>query len=99
MSISAENSFQDEKMRLSAWPNPVTKELKIQLPLKLDAAEISVLIYNARGQVIKGQELTFAENQQFLTVTNLGSLNSGLYFCKVMINGRMYTASFIKQNL
>jgi len=96
VSISAENSFQDEKMRLSAWPNPVTKDLKIQLPLKLDAAEISVLIYNARGQVIKGQELTFAENQQFLTVTDLDGLNSGLYFCKVVIMGRIYTASFIK---
>ncbi len=76
------------------YPNPVSDKLNISFSLpKSDKVKIDIL--NALGQVIQTENTSNDGGMKVVTV-NTSSLNKGLYFVKLSVNGQIITRRFVK---
>ena len=73
---------------LFLYPNPNKGQFNINLPEE----ECEIVVFNAMGQQVYQQS-----NVQGLTVLNLESLNSGLYFVTVKSENTVSTLKFVKE--
>ncbi|WP_405569602.1 S8 family serine peptidase [Winogradskyella sp. Asnod2-B02-A] len=71
------------------YPNPVSKQLNIEMPLTTDQLEVS--IFNQLGQEVLHQYMT--EDSSFMNVSNLAS---GIYLIKLSTTNNSKTYKFIK---
>jgi hypothetical protein len=81
-----------EQSRISAYPNPVSKELTVTITADLNAHE-QISIYDASGRLVKNQTIQLVQgiNQVRLDVS---SLRSGMYMIK---SGNNPSISFIRK--
>lgn len=76
-------------MQVVASPNPVTDQLRFDLPADLVVSDIKV--YSAAGQLV----LTAKEGSEPLYV---GALATGIYFSRIKFsNGQQATVRFVKR--
>ena len=71
------------------YPNPVSKQLNIEMPLTADQLEVS--IFNQLGQEVLHQYMT--EDSSFMNVSDLAS---GIYLIKLSTTNNSKTYKFIK---
>ena len=87
----------DEKdnIRLDTYPNPVTSELRITLPVAWQNAPVSFDLYNANGQVVK--HMVAAKSNQ-TEILNVNDLRTGLYIMKVSNGNEPAVQRIVKSN-
>jgi Secretion system C-terminal sorting domain len=81
--------WKGETYKILIYPNPVQKEIKINLPLQSSISNIEIV--NSSGEIVK--QLTTL--QPFTTV-NLESFSSGTYFIRIHNDGQTIVQRFIK---
>ncbi len=75
---------------LSIYPNPVSKNINIQLPI---GSEISQLyVYDLKGKIVFQNKISELNNS-----INIETLKSGMYFVKVEFKNKLYHQKFIVQ--
>lgn len=77
-----------ELWNVSIFPNPVIDILYINLSL----SNYSVVVINVMGNVVLK-----SENKSNVSVVELSSLNSGVYFLKIVADGKQKQIKFVKQ--
>ena len=92
--VSGLDELQVENFRF--YPNPVNEQANMSFRLK-EAMESQVEIVNTLGQVVQridfGRLPTGEQNLSFSTV----SLGKGVYFLRLLAEGRQKTVRFVKQ--
>jgi hypothetical protein len=78
---------------LSLAPNPTSGEVAIRFGELEEAAEISLEIHNALGQLVLYKD--FGKAAQLDEKLDLGRLNSGLYFVSVKAGGERFEQKLI----
>jgi hypothetical protein len=84
----------DHNIKIIAYPNPVTNELRVTIPSNWQNKKVTYELFQANGQVAKKSE--FANSNQTETL-NVNSLAPGLYIVKVSCNGQTTQQKIIKQ--
>lgn len=79
---------------LQVYPNPTRDQLNIELPLR-SGSPISVLLFNAQGQLLRNER--HLPTEQLLQLDGLGNLPAGLYFLQMRADGQSYVARFHKE--
>ena len=78
--------------KLTAYPNPATDYISVPLPEGVMIDQYQVVSYDARIQ------LTNSDRHKENVLVKVHQLASGLYLLRCRdVNGKMYTAEFIKQ--
>lgn len=83
--------FDDKAATLALYPNPVSKELTVVLPV----ASGVVTVLDADGKVLLRQEV----NNQVAkgsTLVSLEGLNPGFYWVQVLGDGQLFTGKVFK---
>lgn len=100
--MNPEKDFQFEGKKESeskgslVYPNPATKEIKIEYVLK-EASKINISLYNDRAELVK-IILDKEKSAGFYTETfNISELNNGHYFYKITTASGTETKRFVKQ--
>lgn len=78
---------------IATYPNPVTSELRITLPMKWQNQPVSFILYNANGQVVKQVNASQASQTETL---NVNELQSGLYIVKAVSGNETATQRIVK---
>ncbi|WP_282031526.1 S8 family serine peptidase [Winogradskyella eximia] len=92
LDLARSNALSLDEMEIEAfsfYPNPVSKQLNIEMPLTTDQLEVS--IYNQLGQEVLHQYIT--EDSSFMNVSDLAS---GIYIIKLSTTNNSKTYKFIK---
>ncbi len=93
--VSAPKQAQ-QVVKLLAYPNPATDQIKVDLPAMLSGEPVRILIQNALGQMV----LTMEDNGSS-PVINVSSLPDGIYILNIVRNqgnqGIVGTAKFVKR--
>jgi len=84
-----------DALRLDTYPNPVTSELRITLPLAWQNETVSFDLYNANGQVVK--HMVAAKSNQ-TEILNVNDLRTGLYIMKVSNGSETAVQRIVKSN-
>lgn len=66
-------------MRIAVFPNPVTTELRITIPVAWQGQKIQLALINNLGQIVRVQKNTNASQTELIDVSELGK---GIYFLK-----------------
>ncbi len=83
------------KAGFSVYPNPFSKATSVNYTLE-QTAKVSIEVYNMLGQqVLKTNETTQHAGEQNYTIN--ADLDSGVYFIKVAIDGKMYSQKMVKE--
>ncbi|MCF8247801.1 MAG: T9SS type A sorting domain-containing protein [Saprospiraceae bacterium] len=97
--LNMENVFSvnaiDEKsntFNVSVEPNPTSGQ--VVLILNHTNVQISIKIYDTSGRVVHDSYEAIVDSRLQL---NLSKLNSGLYFAKVVVDGKVYNAKIVRQ--
>ncbi len=78
---------------ISTYPNPVSSELRITLPMKWQNQPVSFTLYNANGQVVK--QVSAIQASQTETV-NVNELHAGLYIVKAVSGNESAVQRIVK---
>lgn len=79
------------------YPNPSRDELNISFVLQNDE-QVSFQVINMLGESVMAQSSeSFGTGAQTIKL-DVSSLNNGIYFCNVTINGKVYTKKFMVQH-
>ncbi len=93
---SNEIFFEREKVkRLHVYPNPVSNELRIELPVT-SFSRTAVAIFDYTGKLVASKEIMLTANQQYTTVET-SHLPAGTYTVKCYWRDELYIAKIIKQ--
>jgi len=84
-----------DNIRLDTYPNPVTSELRITLPLAWQNATVSFDLYNANGQMVKHMVAGKSNQTEIL---NVNELKTGLYIMKVSNGNETAVQRIVKSN-
>lgn len=84
----------DNKIQVQTFPNPVTTELRVQIPAQWQDKATVYEIFNSNGVMVQRTQVARASQIQQLNVQSLGS---GNYIVRVVNGTEMNTARFIKQ--
>jgi hypothetical protein len=84
----------DNKIQLQTFPNPVTTELRVQIPAQWQDKSTVYEIFNSNGVMVQRVQVARASQIQQL---NIQSLGSGSYIVRVINGTEMNTSRFIKQ--
>lgn len=84
----------DNKIQVQTFPNPVTTELRVQIPAQWQDKSTVYEIFNSNGVMVQRTQVARASQIQQLNVQSLGS---GNYIVRVVNGTEMNTARFIKQ--
>lgn len=75
-----------EKKEISIYPNPVSTELNIDLPI-FPQKKLEILVFDVNGRLV------YTDNKLSFSIEDL---NSGIYFVKVVADAQIYTKTFVK---
>lgn len=100
--ISSDGQFLDaeaginenEILPFSIYPNPFTDQVTIDF--KTSLKDLSLVLYNVNGQIIKGQKL-IQENETSYTLKVSNSLASGVYILELRSKTNLWKARLIKK--
>ena len=84
----------ENKIQVQTFPNPVTTELRVQIPAQWQDKATVYEIFNSNGVMVQRTQVARASQIQQLNVQSLGS---GNYIVRVVNGTEMNTARFIKQ--
>ena len=88
--------FKREKAKqLQVFPNPVTQELRIELPILFNGKTI-IYVFDFTGKLVSTKEISFTRNQAFTTI-NVAHLPTGTYTVTCYVKEALYFAKIIKQ--
>lgn len=82
---------EEQEVTLNVFPNPASDRLNISLPQAGTPAEI--MLFNSRGQCVF-TDLCYGKVQYLM---NTASLPGGIYFIRMLVNERWYSARFVKE--
>ena len=86
--------FERQKVkRLNVYPNPVTNEVRIELPATTGRTSVAVFDYTGK-QIMKKD---IAINNQSFTILQVGNLAAGTYTIQVYLNNELYIGKIVKQ--
>lgn len=74
-------------------PNPATKVVDLNINLDL-GKKVEVSFWNAQGSLIKLNEYDLLAGENRLALDR-GQLESGVYYCRLVSDGKVYTRKFI----
>lgn len=80
-------------VQIQAFPNPVTTELRVTIPISWQEKNVTYEIYNSNGSLLSRVQKNNAVQIQQLNVSSLGS---GNYIIRVTNGQEMSTTKFIK---
>ena len=80
-------------VQIQAFPNPVTSELRVTIPISWQEKNVTYEIYNSNGSLISRVQKNNAVQIQQLNVSSLGS---GNYIIRVTNGQEISTTKFIK---
>jgi len=87
------NDLQEEQGSILAFPNPVTNELRIELP-KIANENFEISIFEVEGKLIQ----KYFDNKSGQIVIDTRALKNNFYILQVQCsNGRTYRTKFTKQ--
>jgi len=81
-------------LTVSAYPNPVTSELRVMIPNEWQNKKVVYELYNNNGQVAKRIEAVSGSQTETIRVDGLAS---GLYVVRVSCNGDIAQQNIVKQ--
>ncbi|MCH2033175.1 MAG: T9SS type A sorting domain-containing protein [Tenacibaculum sp.] len=73
------------------YPNPISSNVKIQLPTSIEIAEVT--FYDVSGRLLRKEEATIFGDNNF----NIDELGSGVYFIKVSSEGKIGSKMIVKK--
>jgi hypothetical protein len=79
---------------VAVYPNPVRDNAKLSVNL-VQAGNVSVEVSNTVGQVVISQNFGKMNAGTSQVTLDASSLNAGIYFCSVIVNGGKYTTKMI----
>jgi hypothetical protein len=79
-----------ESLKVSAYPNPVTDKLNIQLPENLAGSKISLV--NTSGQLVFGGVL----NNAYTTI-DMANMPGGIYLLKIINGSQSSVTKIVKK--
>ncbi|MDH7447026.1 starch-binding protein [Aquimarina sp. 2201CG14-23] len=93
------NNTMDDKVfedKIEIFPNPLTANSMLQLSIPKSKSHLRIEIINVYGasETIINQQVDKGEHQYQLGEK---SLASGIYFCKITLNGKSFTRKILKQ--
>jgi hypothetical protein len=77
---------------ITVYPNPASDVVNINLG-NINAQNTSIELYNSVGQLVKSQNINSVTGNVTQLQTN--DINGGLYFVKVLAEGKVYTTSVV----
>lgn len=87
------NDLQETQWNIFTYPNPVTNELRIELP-KIANENFEISIFDINGKLVKKS----FDNKNGQFVIDTGALKNNFYILQVQCgNGRTYRTKFTKQ--
>ncbi len=88
--------FKREKVkRLQVYPNPVTDELRIELPVS-SFGKTTISFFDFTGKLVTTRQVSFNSSQTIATV-NLANLSAGTYTLRCYLKDELYITKVIKQ--
>jgi len=89
------NLKQNEPSSVELYPNPVVDQLSVQIGKELEYSKfLSMTIYDPAGRAVRSQELSPNFTKQNI---NIGDLEQGTYYVKIMADGGVYWSAIVKQ--
>jgi hypothetical protein len=85
---------QPQTIAITAYPNPVINELRINIPYAWQGRKVTYEVFNSNGRLLK--RLTSANSSQTETV-NVNDLAPGIYLVSVTCNGVKAQQKAVKQ--
>jgi hypothetical protein len=82
--------------QITAFPNPVTQSVTLRIGSH-PAGEVSVTVYDLFGREVKTSVETLVQGSTDITLTDLGSLETGVYSVRISSGGHEYTSRFVKK--
>jgi predicted heme/steroid binding protein len=79
---------------VSLYPNPVAGDY-LNIAMGVDAANVSIMVYNTLGQQVMARDYTNAGQE--IRLDGLTNLNAGVYIINIAIDDRVTTRRFIKE--
>jgi len=86
--------FKDISSKVSIYPNPTKDDLNIYLDDNLSLEE-SIEIYDVAGKLVKTLKTSIIENNN--TTIDVASLQSGMYFLKLVVNEVTINKKFYRE--
>ena len=83
----------NNSLTLTAYPNPVTNELRITLPTAWQGKQVNISLYNTTGQRVSGLNIENSSQTETITTT---SLQRGAYFLKANCGQDVVSRQIIK---
>jgi hypothetical protein len=84
----------DHNIKIIAYPNPVTNELRVTIPSDWQNKKVTYELFQANGQVAKKTE---SANSNQTETLNVNSLASGFYIVRVTCNSETALQKIVKQ--
>jgi len=88
--------YHTELQFLNSYPNPFSSTVNFELDLRT-SANITVSIIDISGRQVRSLEAQDLLISSSSISTDLSDLKSGVYFCRIISDGRSYTAKIIKE--
>ncbi|MFT3846872.1 MAG: T9SS type A sorting domain-containing protein [Lacibacter sp.] len=85
----------EPSIKISTFPNPVTNELRVQIPAEWQEKQVLYEIYNSNGILVKHVSNAKASQVQQINVSNLGA---GTFIVKVRTGSETMSSKIIKAN-
>jgi len=83
----------DNSLKLMAYPNPVSNELRITLPSAWQGKQVNISLYNTSGQRVNALNIENSSQTETIQTT---SLQRGAYFLKANCGQDVISQQIIK---
>jgi len=88
-------SFESKNKDITLWPNPVLNSLNLKFERELDENS-KIVILDLQGKEVFSLSNLVSNPQKNITINNLETLPSGMYFVKVQSKSKSQFTKFFK---
>jgi len=88
------NDLSKDKFSFNIFPNPNNGEMTINLDL-LEKNNIQIELIDILGKKVYSKDLILNAGEHHLKVGKENQFNAGIYFCKLIVNGKAFTQKVI----
>ncbi|MES2731844.1 MAG: S8 family serine peptidase [Bacteroidota bacterium] len=81
---------------IELYPNPAQQRFVVKYPISQASSRVTATVYNAMGMELFAQELR-AEQQVWHGIFEVAHLSQGVYFIKIMENGKVAVRTWVKE--
>lgn len=88
--VAAPEAMAQTAVPMQVMPNPFSDELRISVKIPTGISEVRVLIYNALGEKVAGEQISdLPAGEHTFQLASLRYLPAGLYFTTLLVDGEM----------